>query len=424
MAKWSKAAQIKMDSGEWTPVPWHNEEWYKTREVDNQHFAHISLRDSGHVAHVIDYDEAEDKMRIISGKPGRYLSKFYSDTITASLIRSYANKIAIEAGAIEIKFAATPEEIQKVYEDGPRSCMSREATYYKAKIHPCSIYGAGDLSVAYMQNKSGGIISRTICWPNQEVFSCIYGDGGEYSGIMKDHLVKTLGWIQDSDGLEGAKCLKIKYGAGYVAPYLDGSLGFDVVGDHLIVRQDAEYQANSENGVIAAGCYICNDSIDGAEYDFNGETYCECCWSEVAFNCNECNDVHSLNDSYDVDNGWGSRVCEHCFDNLFIHAYVKCDETHEAPDGLEYCDDCIAEHIDTCDDCGTEESPSDIYESTRDFRRRCESCNADHDDKYDNCRVCADEVETTELSDGVCCICTENRDLSGEENLEMEAQSG
>jgi len=418
-AKWEKIAQAKMDSGEWSPVPWVNEDWYTVREAENQHFTHISSRDPSHVAYIVDYDEDADKMKIISGKPGRYLSKFFADVLMESQIRRYATKMAIKAGHIEVKFASEPDDIQKVYEEGPRSCMSRGARGYKARIHPCRIYGAGDLSVAYMENKSGGIISRTVCWPKEQVFSSIYGDGGEYDGVLREHLKTELGWEQDSEGLDGARCLKIPHEQGYVAPYLDGMLGFDIGTEHLIIRNNdyAQHRAGSENGVIGNLCCSCGEEMED-ECEFNGDSYCGNCWSEVAFNCNECGDVGDRDDGHYIEDGWGSLICERCYDRYFGSCAdcgdsVRSDELMEAPNGYDYCDNCVSNHVADCDECMSEVSPKDLTYSARDMLNRCETCQSELEEKYSDCEICGDEVENIDLSKGVCSTC--------EESLEMVA---
>lgn len=419
-APWADIAQKKFDDGEWKPTPWHNEPWFIEGEKTNQHFTHISVRDSDLVAHVIDYSEDKDKMRIVSGRAGRYLRKFYDNVLSDGDIRSWSTKLAIESGDIEILYAADPDEIEHVYTHGPNSCMSRDADYYKAKIHPCRIYGAGDLAVAYLKNKNGRIISRSVCWPEKRVFSSIYGDGGNYDDVLRNHLTLEKGWSQDHYGLNGAKCLKIDYKKGFVAPYIDGMLGLKVHSDHLIIQSGGyDFRAGSESGALGYCCDDCEDELEDEDegYEWNGGTYCSDCWSLYAFNCNECCDESDREHGHSIDD-WGTMVCDYCHSRYFAACdecgvNVRIEEVMESPDGRDFCDSCYSDNVDFCDFCNTDTMPEDMKESDIDRERRCESCHDEHLEDYDKCNRCDDTVEITELSEGICGGC--------EENLELEA---
>ena len=71
-------------------------------------------------------------------------------------------------------------EIERVYLEGPTSCMSYEAgdEDIRESIHPVRVYGAGDLAVAYMRNARGKINARTICRPEKKVYGRLYGASG------------------------------------------------------------------------------------------------------------------------------------------------------------------------------------------------------------------------------------------------------
>lgn len=116
---------------------------------------------------------------------------------------------------------------------------------------------------------------------------------------------------------------------------------------------------------ISGGCCVdCGERVyeDESYYiDWNGP-YCETCYHERYFYCEECNCEHEKDDTEEVEitifrNGrrWSQYVCENCAKE---HGYYKCEDCGEWTedyyicDDETYCDNCIGDHGAMCEDCG------------------------------------------------------------------------
>lgn len=379
---WETIALDKFSSGEWKPTPWQEEPWFLEGEKELKHFPHISTLDPKYIAYVNGYFEEKSQLRVHTIKPGRYLTRFYNQKLLPSEIRSWATKIAIND--FEVLFATTPDEIQEVYENGPRSCMSGDAAYFKSKIHPTRIYGAGDLAVAYIKNKNNKVAVRALCWPKRKVFSSVYGDGGEYSKALKNYFY-SLDWHDEYRAFEGAKCLKIEYENGFVAPYLDGLLGFKIHPKHLEIRRyDYDIRANSETGVIGDTCPNCDEYLDACDtMMFEGDSYCYDCWFEIAFRCDYCEEAFSIDDARGTES---YTLCEDCYTSHFKECdecgdTIKTEDVYTAPNDESMCESCYIDCVADCENCGEEMMAEEVYTSDKDDSVLCEECYESEEDE-------------------------------------------
>lgn len=128
-------------------------------------------------------------------------------------------------GDISLKFANTREDIRRVYETGPSSCMSSEARqYYSSEIHPVEAYASPDLELAYL-TVGDEIISRTLCNANSKEYVRIYGDIGRMETFLK-----AAGYTENEHCMGGVRILKIfgkpegqdENRAVIMTPYIDG----------------------------------------------------------------------------------------------------------------------------------------------------------------------------------------------------------
>jgi hypothetical protein len=250
-------------------------------------------------------------------KPGRYLTRYFSDVLTAKEIAYYAAWQSSGAQPAEadtgpaVLFAHTADEIEHVYTHGPQSCMAHDARYYDSPFHPVRVYGAGDLAIAYLADPDDPSrnIARTLCRPSHKVFGRLYPtENPDLQEALRAALV-ALGYqpCQLNNGMDGARMRRVSHDDDdecFVMPYLDyPAAGFDDDGEHLILRTgSAEYDADRTNGwsrdvtpEYDNTCDNCDDGFnDGgglvytrAHHDGGGreQFWCDHCIRYSTFRC-------------------------------------------------------------------------------------------------------------------------------------------
>jgi hypothetical protein len=204
---WQMRERYRFIMGEYNQVPWHD----KLDPIPD-HFVHISKRDATKVSYTQNADKGERDIQAPPQRPGRYLTQFYKDKLTEQEIRRWATMID-RAG--QVHFAKTPDEVEKVYVDGPSSCMSHGLSEFAAPEHPSRVYGDSDIQIAYIYNSSGNISARCTVWPEKKRMGRIYGDECRLNDMLQE-----LGYSHGS--LEGAKIRRIEVRERQVVmPYLD-----------------------------------------------------------------------------------------------------------------------------------------------------------------------------------------------------------
>jgi hypothetical protein len=190
--------------------------------------------------------------------PGKYLKKYYSHKYNDRQIEEYANKHKEYFSPAKIHWANTPEEIEAVYtmpHSGFTSCMQYATHRFNSKpYHPARIYGAGDLSVAYITNKDGYLIARALVWKEKNLVGRVYGDSFVFRAALAGAGINTKSDVSNYDYLGGAKLLKltINYDGNdtIVAPYIDGRYRYLAdMGDHLTIDVDGKYHAEWTDGL-------------------------------------------------------------------------------------------------------------------------------------------------------------------------------
>lgn len=261
--RWRDREQRRFENGDYITLPWYSFDWwYEARtihpEIDKLHFPHVSQKRGAMIAYTAsEEDGSKDKQTLI--KPSKYLERFCAKALSRYRLdpRGVAAKFAAQFAPVELKFAATAEAIQEVYEQGPESCMSHSIEDYASRhadIHPVTTYAAGDLQVAYLEAKTetdedneGGdtaILARTLVWPKKKTHSRIYGD---YHRMVA--ALKAAGYAFGAP--VGARLRRVPlpgHPDRFVAPYIDagsssggGSLVVYDNGKHLIIgRKDSE----------------------------------------------------------------------------------------------------------------------------------------------------------------------------------------
>lgn len=161
-------------------------------------------------------------------KPTKYFSYFFSEDETWD----YMAELGLISKDVNLTFVNTREDIRFVYEHGPESCMSGEASqYYSEHQHPCEAYASPDLELAVMYRgddwkASDAICSRALCNKNTKQWVRIYGDVKRMAKMLEE-----LGYKSNQYCLGGCRLLKIfgKTSEGkerrdiLMTPYLDGA---------------------------------------------------------------------------------------------------------------------------------------------------------------------------------------------------------
>jgi hypothetical protein len=271
---WREREQARFDNGTYKPVPWVDADWYQP--FAKEHFCHMSMDELGKVAFTENEKKGEADRQTRIG-PGRYLTRFFKDVLDASEIERLACEVSILADACGLKITQDADEIEEVYTNGPRSCMSGDADDYSGPCHPARVYGGPDLGVAYTgaKEKASG---RCIVWPEKKLYSTIYGDT-----VRMRRLLKDAGY--EECGLDGARIRRITagYGGTFVLPYIDDCNYVDDDGTYLILGRGSIGCRNtnglSDDLAVCAHCGERYDSEDEGGYiEERDESWCGSCY--------------------------------------------------------------------------------------------------------------------------------------------------
>ncbi len=201
------------------------------------HFAHLHKGDPTKIAFT-ESDELGVIDRVTAVTPGRYLTRYYPEVNDADRRRLIAS---IDPSG-EILFATTPEEITRIYKEGPSSCMDADHNF-TTPVWPTAVYGAGDLAVAYSMNNRGRIQSRALCWPEKKLYGRVYGDESRFKAALEaEGFTGVWNGKGNFETFLGAKLAKVpvpKQPGWFVSPYFDNiDLAVDR-GDHFEIVEKA-----------------------------------------------------------------------------------------------------------------------------------------------------------------------------------------
>jgi hypothetical protein len=379
LKQWERREMDRFWDGTYKVVPWEDADFWcvAMREggVASKHYAHRSAKDESLLAFTENDAKGERDIQTAL-KPGRYLSRFFSDVLTPAQIAKYA--AMFNSAGYELKFATTAKDMALVYEKGPHSCMAGTADEYDCEgYHPTAAYAAGDLAVAYLVCPEGKFTARALCYPAKLKYSRIYGD--EYR--MEEYLQKA-GYSRGN--LVGAKMAKIAVGSGYVMPYVDWH-GVDDADDHFLIvdEGDGDIDCHRTDGMTyghACRCESCGERMrdDDAYRNDYGDSYCYSCYRDHYADCYQCGRTVDRDSTITVD---GDQWCERCADR---HAQT-CEHCHETTANENITSDIHGDAI--CNGCAHD----------------CESCldtgNIIPDGDTCDCEACQDEDGNGRTSD-------------------------
>lgn len=214
------------------------------------HFAHKALKVKANVAYTPEQQAgALDKQVSIHIKT--YLARFYPN-LTIEERRKMVWDFCGEKFGDEMQIALTPEDIVRVYTNGPSSCMAGSINddWRNLGHHPAEAYAGPDLGVAYIEDNNGNITARTLVWPEKKIYSRIYGDSD------KMYLALQENGYEDADAADfiGARMTLIEVSVpfydedtdeytnegdtGYLCPYIDRAGGVKIEGNYLVICDD------------------------------------------------------------------------------------------------------------------------------------------------------------------------------------------
>ena len=341
--------------------------WRDNRNIRADHYAHTSRNDPALLA----YTQSPEKgLRGIFTpiKPGRYLTKFFSGVLSEREIAFYAawqstgsqGSEWTDAARYPMAFASDSADIVSVYERGPQSCMK--------EMSCVSVYGAGDLAVAYLtkgKDAGGQVLARALVWPGKKVIGRVYPSGHHWhaEGFVNETASQACGQAllarliaegyhadTTSRGFNGARLTREDEGNGYYTmPYLDHSYQVNDIGDHFEMTADGEMLADQTSGRLRIEgweeedtrdrCDRCGDRMEdddtmvvytrwSVRYGAHGqEGWCGHCAGNRTFTCEGMREVFSdRQDSLCIDGdtyhrGWaeanGAYECGHTSEGYF-----------------------------------------------------------------------------------------------------------
>lgn len=310
---------------------WSRESWWLSAIQDDvalaDHCVVMSSLHPGLLAYVQNEDKGIRNVRTAI-KPGRYLTQFFADKLTAKQIAFYAAWQATghkpdQFASAEIHYATTPDDIERVYKNGPDSCMSGGNSAYSSDVHPTRVYGAGDLAIAYLRHESGdeSVIARALCWPERKVYGRVYGRVDAYDSLTNK--LQAAGFTRagttNAAHFNGARLLRINAGnSRVVMPYLDWNYHFQVGTNGYLELNRTEGYSGSETCGLA---YCDNSDHDDDDDDDDDMAECDNCESRV----NQ-DDTHTV--------------------------YTRCDGVGTASREQSWCTSCRENHAFYCESVG------------------------------------------------------------------------
>lgn len=379
--EWRKRDKRRIREGQWKIHEWRSKRLadYDVKvKFDDEALAvfektvfHLYKKDPTYIEFTENNKKGNAENRTVT-RPGRFLKRYFGHILDGpdiTMLVAEFNKDQEEC--MKVHFAKTADEIEFVYENGPRSCMGNGGTEFHTKIHPVRAYAYNDLAIAYLK-RDDRITARCVSWPDKKLYGRIYGDCSRLQhaleGIKYEH----------SNGFPGAKLAKIPWEQDKnvcLCPYLDGANGILIKDDHLVITDSGgDYCAENINGLLEKSgfrCCCCEEYSDEDDMcGYNGDSYCRECYDENIYHCDSCEDAVHVNSSYTLQD---ANYCQSCYSD---HSFCcgECDQDY-------HTDDMNGENINgdvICDNCANnmEESLCGDFLVNDTDDCKCDECNA------------------------------------------------
>ena len=285
--------------------------------VIEDHFLHVAVKRHDCIAYTKNADKgARDLQSIMS--VSAYLTK-YHPALTVAECKEIAAAHCTFSIATELQFAKTEDEIESVYADYDKSvdalsasCMRHGASNWRGNYHPCRVYAAGDLAIAYLANDHNETIARALVWPAKKLYSRAYARDSRLVELLRMAGYTPCRYYgKENPTMAGARLLaRFVDHKHAVMPYIDGS------GNNAALRDGFIYLAGS-------GAIDCSQ-IDGFSYCPNSGPYIK--GAELGrddepdydYHCTHCNEgYYNSDESYTVytSRRCAQQWCDSCMEN-------------------------------------------------------------------------------------------------------------
>jgi len=271
---WQIREKLRFSDGTYSPTPWHDESWYQARH--DEHFCHVSTEQAGKIAFTENDARGRGDRQLVMS-PGRYLNRFFSETLDNEAIEGWCARLSVQLQEDALKITQDADEIEDVYVGGPGSCMSHDAGTFDSFCHPTRVYAGPDTALAYIGSRDDAK-GRSIVWPDRKVYTSIYGDVSRLRLLLEN-----AGYREGS--LNGARIRRIEDDDSFVVPYIDA-------GDDL--SDDGEF-------LIVGGGSITSESTNGL--------------GRLSWYCPRCDEDASPHDEVWYSSGISEEWCYSCFRN-------------------------------------------------------------------------------------------------------------
>lgn len=390
--------EAQYESGAWTPIPDYLGTFYIVPPDDSVPFAvHKSISSPGMIAFYESIAKAEAQRETIT-KVGRFLTRFRPE-LSQDDIRKLAERYQAEQGQNVLTFATTEDDIEKVYVNGPNSCMAGSALKFDSSIHPTRVYAAGDLAIAHI-----GTDSRVLCWPEKKIYGRAYGNTESQRDILTNTL-NDMGYSYDSYKFCGAKLLLVEDKDSYVMPYLDHGLEVEKRDGHFVIVRDG-IPADSTSGLLPTKeCSHCETNIGNS--DEYGDL-CESCYDEHSY-CDNCEEL-THHDNITYLEGPDLTLCQHCLSQSYTRCesceeYIKYKEITEVISGTNrtksYCSDCVSDHAISCESCCEYVLNDNALLADCGESFCCTACKEEHDPSCLDCEESRDALTAGDTSENL-----------------------
>ena len=284
---WREREAIKFTNGEYEIPEWMT--IYSYVPFNQEHFVHVSKRDPSKIAFTQDADKGERDIQTIM-RVGSYLKQYtdLSDTSIRDMALMHANKYAKKT----MHIAETADDIERVFTNGPNSCMSKDASRFASSCHPVRVYGDSDIALAYLKDDDDNITARSLIYKSAMIHNRIYGDYERLKSCLID------AGYNDHGSFNGAYIRKIICDDNnrLVLPYLDGvqalTRSHSRGDDWLKISDQGDIYATNTDGLESgAECEQCGDSVNQDDVSpvyvnrRHTRDWCSSCRDEHAFYC-------------------------------------------------------------------------------------------------------------------------------------------
>lgn len=253
---WREREASLFASGKYELPTWAADpDWIKLLDKNKEyadHFVHRSAKDPDQVAYTPD-EKAGQGDKQVRTTPARYFEKHLS-SVKPELIKKWLSLHRKAMTGDIVHMATTQEEVRRVYERGPDSCMKGAPNRFfshKGAQHPAEAYIGGDLALAYVEHKgTNQITARALVWPKMKRYGRVYGSE---SNVLNDFFAAE-GW--SSERMDGAKLARIQipdsYGTNlFLMPYMDSPNDRLAVEDgNIVIRQNGPIGGGTTSGYI------------------------------------------------------------------------------------------------------------------------------------------------------------------------------